>query len=386
MEKLVYAWYPIIAIVLLWGSKFYGKQKWNEEFLTLRQTKQIQGFLAICILFHHAGQKTCASWIPPQVIVPGLEFFVPIGYLFVAFFLFCSGYGLYKSVHAKENYLSGFVKKRVIPVVAAFYVTAIFFLLLRLVMGQQMDAAQIIRYLVGIQLANPNAWYVIAIPLFYMGFYLSFRFCKKEGAALLGTSAVVLLYIIIGIYTDHNDYLMCGEWWYNTAHMFLIGILFAKYENNIIESVKKHYLPFLIASVLAALLFFRWSEMAQSIFSYYGENWGAPDKIFRPVMCLTAQQVASAAFVWAMILVHLKVRVGNFVLRFMGTITLEFYLIHGAFVEMFGYSFLDITPSLYYIENVALYLLVLLACALPSAYLLHKFMNVLCYGKRKREN
>lgn len=386
MEKLVYVWYPIIAIALLWGSKFYGKKTWNEEFLSLKQTKQIQGFLALCILLHHAAQKTCASWLPQQFIVPGLEFFVPIGYLFVAFFLFCSGYGLYKSVHAKENYLSGFVKKRVIPVVAAFYVTAIFFLLLRLVMGQQMDAAQIIRYVVGIQLANPNAWYVIAIPLFYMGFYLSFRFCKKEGAALLGTSAVVLLYIIIGIYADHNDYLMCGEWWYNTAHMFLIGIFFAKYERGIISHAKKWYIPYLLMGVFAVMALFHLSEAAQSIFSYYGENWGAPDKIFRRLMCLLAQQASALSFVWLILLISLKLRVGNPVLRFMSTITLEFYLIHGAFVELFGYSFLDILPSLFYIQNVALYVLVLFVCALPTAYLLHKFMNVLCYGKRKREN
>ena len=104
MDKLVYLCYPALAIVLFWGAKVYGRKQWNEGFLSLSQTKALQGFFALLIMFHHLGQKTCASWLPPNVRIPGLEVFVPIGYFFVGIFLFCSGYGLYKSYKTKENY------------------------------------------------------------------------------------------------------------------------------------------------------------------------------------------------------------------------------------------------------------------------------------------
>ena len=384
MEKLVYVWYPIIALLLLWGAKFYGKGKWNEEFMTLSQTKMIQGFLAICILFHHAAQKTCASWLHPLFVVHGLDFFVEIGHFFVAVFLFCSGYGLYKSVRSKENYLQGFVKKRVLPIIVAFYVTAIIFTIVRALMGQKMDLPQVLRYLSGVQLSNPNAWYVVAIPIFYLGFYLSFRFIKKEGWAIAGTGFAVFLYVLLGTFTNHNDYLMCGEWWYNTAHMFMVGILFAKFEKGIIERVKKHYIIHLVVGLVAVPLLYRWSGHMLGIFSYYGETWGAPDTVFRRWMSLLSQVISTTSFVWAVLLLNLKCKLGNPALKFMGTITLEFYLIHGVFIELFGYSFQDLVPSLHYIRNVALYVLVLIACTVPSAYLLHKFLNVLCYGKKKK--
>lgn len=56
----------------------------------------------------------------------------------------------------------------------------------------------------------------------------------------------------------------------------------------------------------------------------------------------------------------------------MGTITLEFYLIHGVFVELFGYSFIDIAPSLYYIRNVALMILVVAIPSIPAALFVKK--------------
>ena len=116
MDKLVYLCYPLALLLLFWGSKWYGRKQWNEESFSLSQTKAWQGFFAVMILLHHVGQKTCASWLDRRwPRMPGLELFVPIGYYFVAFFLVCSGFGLYKSWKSKENYLKGFVKKRVSP-------------------------------------------------------------------------------------------------------------------------------------------------------------------------------------------------------------------------------------------------------------------------------
>ena len=96
--------------------------------MSLSQTKELQGFTAVCIVFHHLGQKTCAPWLNPKYIVHGLDFFVPIGYLLVAVFLFCSGYGMYKSYHTKENYLEGFFARRFMPLILAFLTTECMFL------------------------------------------------------------------------------------------------------------------------------------------------------------------------------------------------------------------------------------------------------------------
>lgn len=94
MNWLVYVCYPLLGILLLSGACIYKRGEWNEEFMSLSQTKALQGFCAVCVMLHHIGQKTCASWLPGRVITHGLDVFVPVGYFFVGIFLFCSGYGL----------------------------------------------------------------------------------------------------------------------------------------------------------------------------------------------------------------------------------------------------------------------------------------------------
>ncbi|MBO4679911.1 MAG: hypothetical protein J5626_09585, partial [Lachnospiraceae bacterium] len=63
MNYAVYAVYPLMLAALLWGSKRFKKGEWNDEAFSLRQMKAIQGFVALCIMLHHCGQKTSASWI-----------------------------------------------------------------------------------------------------------------------------------------------------------------------------------------------------------------------------------------------------------------------------------------------------------------------------------
>lgn len=375
MDYLVYFYYVVLFALLFIGARWYGKGSWNDGFLSLSETKAWQGFFAVCIMLHHAGQKTCAPWHAPSVIVHGLDGFVPVGYWFVGVFLFASGYGLYTSFHEKENYLQGFFKRRVLPMIIVFYSTAWIFILVRFLLGEKIGVWQMIYYVTGLQLANPNAWYVIALPIFYGFFYLAFRFCKRDGLAIFLTCLGVFLYTCLGTMVDHNNWWMRGEWWYNSVHMFSIGILFARFKEPIVNHVKRHYGLYLTLCVLGTFVFYITSEWAQNVFSYYGENWGAPDKVFRRWMCLLTQMGASCFFVFSVYLLQMKLAIGNKLLALLGTVTLEFYMIHGLFVELFGYSFVDERAGIYYIKNVALFLTVVILLTIPSTWLLKKLTS-----------
>ena len=67
-------------------------KKYNENAMDLEQTKAILGIFSIGIILHHVALKTMGSGGAAKVFLP----FLGIGYLFVAYFFFCSGYGLYK--------------------------------------------------------------------------------------------------------------------------------------------------------------------------------------------------------------------------------------------------------------------------------------------------
>jgi len=391
MNYLVYLVYPALIVLLTVGMKISKKGQWNETFMSLEQTKYLQGYVAILIMLHHLGQKTCAPWHEQRYIVHGLDLFVNYGFYFVSVFLFCSGYGLYKSFITKENYLKGFFRKRILPLIITFYSAGYIFLIVRILLGQKIKKAQMIRYLIGWEFPNPNSWYLIAVPFFYLIFYLSFRFIKNEKTATLVTSLGIIAYILFGTYVRHNPYWMCGEWWYQSAPFFIFGMIFARHDKEIVEHVKKHYILYLIGVFLLIFVLNAVAGVTNSVFSYYyGEYSMKPvprfSMMWRKWVTLIFHVLAAAAFVFFIFIAMLKVKIGNKVLGFMGTITLEFYIIHGLFVELFGYDFADSVKSLKYIRNPCLHLIVTIVCSVPAAYLLKMWVDLFRKKKTPKVN
>lgn len=377
MNYLVYLVYPAMLVLLFAGSKRYKKGEWNDEFLGYNQTKYFQGYLAVCIMLHHVGQELCASW-QTYPLSPGLEFFVPLGYLFVGAFFMFSGYGLYVSWQKKPDYLGkGFFKRRVLPIIIAYYASCWIFLIVRFIMGQRPDTWTLFCFISGIKLSNPNGWFAFVMPFFYLFFYISFKYCKKR--PILAVFFFVFLYTLLGTFIDHNDYLMNGQWWYNCVQMFWIGMLIAKYKDALIAWAKKRY-PLKV--VLCIILFHAsWvlGVILQNNFSYYAENWGAPRFIivlFRWIT-LTGDALTSTFFCFLALLFGLKIKIGNKLLGFMGTITLEFYLMHGLTLELFAYQFCDTVPSIVRITNGALLVVIVFAAGIPLALGLKR----ICHAK-----
>ena len=366
----MYLFYFSLALVLFFGTKSAGKDAWNEEYTSLQQTKALQGAMALGVALHHMAQKSCAPWHQPRYIVHGLDVFVPVGYLFVSAFLFCSGLGLYKSLHTKPDYLKGFVRRRILPIVIAFYLSEFIYTVVRLVMGEKMDFLRTIWYLSGLHMANFNAWYVIVIPFFYLAFWLAFRFCKKEGTAILLVFLFTLAYTVLGAVIDHqNDWWMRGEWWYNSILLFPLGLLFGKYELRVTRFFRKGYLFWLLFSFVSVFLLFFLSEwLNNNVLGYYREG-SDPLKIPCRLLSAGMQWMVCVDFVTFLFLLMMKIKPGNKILAWLGSVTLEFYLMHGIFVELFGYSFLDLSDSIVYIRHVPLFILAVLACSVPATLL-----------------
>ena len=111
-------------------------------------------------------------------------------------------------------------------------------------------------------------------------------------------------------------------------------------------------------------------QYARSAFSYYGENWKAPDTVLRRRITLAGDIWFSSAVVFLSFLLSMKVRIGNRFLDFMSKITLEFYLIHGLFVELFCFAFVGQLKSIYYIKNQLLFVAVVFVLGIAGACLL----------------
>lgn len=176
------------------------------------KSKNILGIFSILIMMHHLGQRTSAFWLPDDIRRPGLEVFVPIGYLLVAFFFFCSGYGLIKSLQTKEDYMKGFLVKRLNRILLVFVITEIIYLVFRTL------------YAVLELPANPYSWFVYAIVVLYVGFFFIYR--RKNKFSLILMTIWVIGYSVI-------CYLLVkGNWWINATPAFLVGIYMAEHERT----------------------------------------------------------------------------------------------------------------------------------------------------------
>lgn len=356
MDRLVYIYYPLLILLLFTGAKISRRGEWNDEVLSLRQTKAFLGFQAILIIFHHCSQRTAAPWLDKTHIHHGLDVFVFIGYLCVAAFFFCSGYGMYVSLHHKDNALSHYFSRRILPLLAAGFITWMMFFIAEMLMGYTAPEPYIFK-------VNTYIWYIPVMILMYVLFYLSFRFCRNETAAIAVLTVCAVLYFIWA------RAFFPGTWWYNTHFLFVIGVIVAKQGDGFFSAMKKLYFPVFVLCFSVFTVCFMFGNYYYQVCGHFRIR---PDEAQRVMLEPFLQAVSAVAFVIIMIQAGMKLRIGNRILDMLGAFTLEIYIIHPLFVRLFGFaSFEDNVKPLYYIRNQFLYVLTVIVISLPIAYGLH---------------
>ena len=339
---------------------------WQSDPLGLTQSKAILGFFAVLIVLHHLVQT-----IGPEnaSIFIFLENF---GICLVSVFFFFSGYGLIRSLKQKPDYLKSFLKKRLPGVVIPFYICIFIFYIVGLLTGKHYGLTESIGYLTGFILLNTHMWYIVEIILFYLVFYLIYRFVKKRKTAFLLMTAFLILFTIGSLLLCHGKFWFQGEWWYNSSLIFALGILFGECQEKYFAMIKKHYRLYMVVSVLFFAFFYRTTLYMLSNHGYWTENalsHGYADKF----MTLLPQLCLSFFFVCCLIGILLKCRFDNPALTFLGKISPELYLIHNLFIQ-----------NCDGITGTGLYVVVILACSLIAAAILHRLdTRILCLINRK---
>ena len=367
-----------LILVLLFGAKISKIHEWQEEPLGLERSKAIQGFAAVAIIIHHLAQELVEG-------AGALEFFSELGVLFVGVFFFFSGYGLYTSLKTKENYLKGFLKKRLITVLVPFYTCILTFVVAACICGKKFNPVQLLYVLSGWSLINGHMWYIVEIVILYLVFFLVYRLIKNRTAATVVMTAVVIAMIVGSLLLGHGDDFSCsywfqGEWWYNSTFHFILGIIFSKHAEGIRKIARKGYI--ILVPVFAALtvLLGLQTKYALTKFSYWSEQPGVDPAYGDKFHCLAIQLPWIIVFVCFLLLVMMKVKFGNPILKFLGTISLELYLIHNLFLTgLRNGTMMKITSDSMYIA-----LTILFAIALATVLSgFDKYVISLITGKKK---
>ena len=357
----------LLFFLLLFGATFCEPGEFQEAHFTKSYELPLRGFLTLVIVYHHLSQYLG--------IVSAFPIFWEIGTLYVSVFFFYSGYGLMKSAAENPAYFTHFFRRRYLHIFLPFFLCNLLYLAVYYAAGDRFSPSLFLQYLLGIRLINPQSWYILVIALFYLVFYLCFHLVHNRIGSLFLLLLFQLFYPSFCIIIGKQSNWLQGEWWFNTTFLFLIGVLTSQFEPIIMHAAKKYYTPLL---VLATLSFFcvypasvRICSQKEALLPFSTLSIKA---LSEPLLCFMWRTLAAFSFNFFLFLFTFKIRFSNPFLIFLGQHSLELYLSHGLFLELFRRQ--ELYPG-----NDFLYTLFVLLFSLLSAWLLHQPFRLFSFSR-----
>lgn len=281
----------------LWGLR--PVKGLNTDCLSHAGTDALRGALALGILFVHITQFC------PGGVLFGL--WKKTGHLLVALFFFLTGYALQKRHMTQPDYHKGFLLRRLLGVALPYLVvTAVYWSYYRL-LGFGYGLKDVLRLFAEGTPIVSFSWFIPAVMTFYLAFWVLMRLCKQSYPTMvLGGAVWFSLYTVLCLG------LRWGQWWYISAFPVVAGMAWAVYGQTIEKALQKRYLLYLIltaAGLTGALIL---GSRLQD---------GPIDTLLKAC--------AALLFTLAVVLVLHKIRFGNPVLRLLGRLSMEIYLMQG---------------------------------------------------------
>ena len=339
-------------------------------------SKEMQGFLSVFIIFHQTVITLLHFGIRGDQMLPFSDYYY-YGTLAVAFFFFCSGFGLLKRWMTDKDYLKGFMKRRIFTVLVPFFICNYIYLTDAIIeniqTGKSFDTLEVICSFFGIFLINNQMWFAVEIMLLYVLFRIVFSRIKKPMTGILIMTGVSLLMILIGLLAGHSDsavmsYWFKGEWWYNTILMFPLGMLYAYKEERVNKVIRKAFTSIVITtSILFVIMDFVHRGLLDDMI-YWTEYEGSKHPYLDKILGLGADTVFEILFIILIITLISRVRVGNPVLKFLGKISLETIMINYLICNKFYF--------IYRHYGIYAYLPAVLAGTIVAASIIYLIKNI----------
>lgn len=370
-----------ICLAVLGAILFAGSSRRPADetaFFDRISGKEIQGALAVFIIIHQTVVALNAKYDDPE----DMFFFFYYGILAVSFFFFSSGFGLIKRWMTDENYIRGFMRRRIFTVLVPFFICNYIYLtdalLNNIVAREHFGFGEVICSFFGIFLINNEMWFAVEIMILYIAFRLVFAKVKKPLTGIIIMTVVVLIMMTIGLFSGHSEtgvmsYWFKGEWWYNTLLMFPLGMLYAYKEDRINKVIKKAFISILIASSILFVLLDHVHRNLVMESIYWTEYYGSAHHILDKLKGLGVETLFEIVFLILVLTVMSRVKIGNPVIKFFGKISLE--------IIMLNYILIDKLYFLYKLYGIGVYLPAVAAGTIVCASLVYMVKNIVLERK-----
>lgn len=323
-------------------------KKNEEEYLSLEYTKYLKGILALIVVFCHIQYD--------RINLPIFKVFNYVGDFAVALFFFLSGYGLMSQyIKKRQEYLKDFLSKRILKLIIIYVVFIVIYTLTYFANGTFKTVNDLLKVIFSKKLIVAHSWYIIDILILYLIFWISAKLFKNNYKKIILS---ILILSILGIILFIG--LGYSECWYVSILSFVLGMIYKECQEEI-EKIdnKTIYLCFGIG----LLVFLGLQFMIGKI----------PNILIQKYIMSFIKNFACICFVIIVVNIGKKVQFKNPIYEFVGKISLELYLIHGLYENIF--------KNITIISNSNLiYGILVLGISVFTAYLIHK-LNMLINQK-----
>jgi len=285
--------------------------------LTADFSVNVKGFLCILIFYNHM-----AGWFENQGIF--FRLFSHMGSFIVGVFFFLSAFGLTKAYSGKVGF--SFLIKRCIKILIPYWICEVVYIVVSVVcdIALQVDVTWKNIFLSAIQLRTivENSWYVGAILLLYVIYYICNRILPSVDLTLK-----ITLFMIIASFIFKN--------YWTTYFAFPLGIFIGEREQRILSLKESKRFVFFIISVALCLLAIG--------LKFYGNS------IDNEMYMNVSDMLTSVLFASAVFFMLTFIKISNKILKFLGNISYEVYLLHGLALRI-AYKYIRLEKSiLFYI-------------------------------------
>lgn len=328
--------YLFLPFLFFYKTKIVNFTKSIDFSLSSATSNQLKGIFIIIVILHHISQRMEFAGL--------LYIFHAFGSLVVGGFFFISGMGLTKSLKRNPKYLDGFLHKKIARIYLPFIMINILTTVTLYLYGAVFTYSTLVQYILSLKLIDSTLWFVVTIMIFYLFFYISFK-NNYNLKSLFFITLLIIIYILTARFLDQ------GGWTYISSLCFPLGIYYVFFEEKLNSIISKHFVLTIIVSVILFLIAF--------------------------VLLKTRAEVFISAFLSPIFftifvsIVFLKIQPQTLLFNFIGTISLEIYLLHMKVLTLFSY----LTEF-----DSGIWIIIYLLSLIVSAFVFHKF-NSYIYTK-----
>jgi len=209
----------------------------------------LKAIFPFCIIIHHLAHYN----------LPGISIFEWIGIWVMYLFFAMSGYGLVISYTKKQGYINGFLRRSIPKLFIPYIITFILFTIYRFFDGMDVFAQIELFRAKGLFSFIPTSWFIYILSLLYVFFFAVFRYSKSSVVKkVVLTACLVIGYCLIA------PHLGVSRWRYDKCPAFIVGMLFALFDNHKARFARWHVL--LAVGILLGLLSLPWGHRLDPLY------------------------------------------------------------------------------------------------------------------------